>query len=201
MKKYIVLLLVFVLFCGCTSVGTKKSLGKFEQDQKIDTAASFYLLLPKDGHEIAYFSGKRTENKGSGAEVADVFFNKFHKSFGSIVKSAEVLSVTQGLEEARARGDKYMITFDINEWNDEFYMTCKPYTSGSGNAANMQVLKTDSLDVSVQVYDVATGALLNKQRLQNAGCPTIFLGFIPVGKMGPKGRFKSSLDEWAKNIN
>jgi hypothetical protein len=200
MRKNISVLAVLLLICGCTFVATKKDLGKFEQDKKIDTAKSFYMILPKDGHEISYFTSKRVENKNSAEEASDVFFNKFHKEFGSLVKSDKNISISEGLQEAKARGDDYMITFDIDEWNDEFYMTCKPYTSGSGNATTTSVLKTDSLDISIQVYDVKTGELLNKQRLANSGCPTILLGVIPIGTMGPKGRFKSSLKDWVKNI-
>ncbi|MGB2579390.1 hypothetical protein AAIR98_001309 [Elusimicrobium simillimum] len=195
MRKNICLLAVFALICGCTFVGTRKDVGTFEQDKKINTGESFYMILPKDGHEISYFKENRVESKGSGKEAADVFFKKFHKAFGSLVMSDENMSVTKGLEEAKARGDKYMITFDVHEWNDEFYMTCIPPKQNT-----LQAQKTDSLDVSIQVYDVASGDLLNKQRLQNKGCPTVLLAFIPIGTMGPKGRFKDSLNDWAKNI-
>ncbi|MDR0952975.1 MAG: hypothetical protein LBM71_02140 [Elusimicrobiota bacterium] len=197
MKKALILAMYFVfLFVGCTWVGTVKNVNKFDQNNIIDTQASFYLLVPKDGHEIAYFTYKRTENKGSGREVVNTFFEKFHKEFGSLVISEENMSVSQGLGEAKARGDKYMIAFDIDEWNDEFYMTCKPYTNGG----QMDVPKTDSLDVTINVYDVATGELINKQRFQNAGCPTILLGFIPIGATTPSGRFNSSLSDWVKNV-
>ena len=66
------------------------------------------------------------------------------------------------------------------------------------SARSISLLK--KAESSVQVYDVATGELLNKQRLQNKGCPTVFLNMIPVGTMGPKGRFSDSLGKWAKNI-
>ncbi|MDR0646498.1 MAG: DUF4823 domain-containing protein, partial [Elusimicrobiota bacterium] len=183
------------LICGCTFVGTRKEHIKFEQDKKIDTSSSFYLILPEDGHEISYFKENRVENKGSGKEAADVFFKKFYKNFGSLVMSKNNITISKGLEEAKIRGDKYMITLDVIEWNDEFYMTCIPAKPNT-----VQAQKTDSVDVSIQVYEVATGELLNKQRLQNAGCPTIFFGVIPIGTMGPKGRFNSSLNNWAKNI-
>ncbi|MDR1160317.1 MAG: DUF4823 domain-containing protein [Syntrophomonadaceae bacterium] len=191
MKKTALILAGSLLLGGCHSVIPSKKIGKFEQDKRIDTGSSFYMIQPKDGHEITFFKGERAENKGSAKEAAGVFFNKFHKKFGSLVRSEQNFPIAQGLEEAKARGDKYLITLDIEEWNDEFYMAC---TGANGST------KRDSIDISVQIYDVQTGELLNKQRMQNAGCPTILLNIIPIGTMGPKGRFSDSLDTWFKNI-
>jgi hypothetical protein len=191
MKKIVLISVGFLLLGGCSSVIPSRNIGKFEQDKKIDTGASFYMIQPKDGHEITFFKGERVENRGSAKEASDVFFKKFHKKLGSLVRSEQNMTVVHGLEEARARGDKYMITLDIDEWNSEFYMAC---TGANGST------KRDSIDISVQIYDVRTGELLNKQRLQNSGCPTILLNLIPVGTMGPKGRFSDSLSAWFKNI-
>jgi hypothetical protein len=194
--KMKVLLAGLVFLGGCTWVGTSEKIGKFDQAQNIDISASFFMIHPTDGYEKTYFTEERQKNKGSADKAAKIFYDKFTKRFGSLTKSKENMTVAEGLKTARARGDKYMITFDIHEWNSEFYMMCRSTQQPSGAS----VTKTDSIDISIQVYDVKTGNLLNKQRLQNSGCPTVFLNIIPVGTMGPSGRFRSSLGKWFENI-
>ncbi|MCL2673611.1 MAG: DUF4823 domain-containing protein [Alphaproteobacteria bacterium] len=197
MKKVALFIMGTLLLAGCTFVGTSENIGRFEgNDKTIDVNASFFLIHPKPGYKKSFVLENRVENKGSAKAASDVFFKKFHKKFGSLTRSDENMTIEEGLRTAKARGDKYLITMDIDEWNSEFYMHCRAVTQRSGSTT----AKTDSIDVSVQVYDVRTGNLLNKQRLQNSGCPVVFLNIIPVGTMGPKGRFDASLDKWFKNI-
>lgn len=197
MKKIIIFLSLIVI-AGCTWVGTIEKVKTIHTGDSINQNASFYMIFPKNGVEQTYFTQTREENEESSAEAVSVFYNKFHKRFGSLTVTQTNLSLEEGFKQAKLRGDKYLITMEIHEWKDAFYMTCR----GNNNpnlATNTAAF--DSFDISIRIYDVKTKVLLNDQRLQNSGCPIILLGVIPVGKMGPDSRFDDTLDAWYRTLN
>lgn len=182
---------------GCTFVGTNESINPLES-QSVDTSQSFYMIYPKNGVQQTFFAGDITENEDSAADASAVFYKKFYKQFGGLTLSDENISLSDGFAIAKNRGDKYLITMDINEWKDAFYMTCRPSQQQGQMTTLNQAM--DSADVTISVYDVTSQQLLNRQRIQNSGCPTVFLSLIPVGKMSPDSRLRSSLDEWFENL-
>lgn len=201
MKKIVILTAAAVIgLTGCTFVGTREKVQPIEQNV-VDTSQSFYMIYPTNGVEQTYFTASITESTTSAKDASDVFYKKFYKKFGGLVISDKNISLTDGFKTANARGDKYLITMDINEWKDAFYMTCRPSTNPNGLTPMTTLDQAmDSADVTINVYDVKNQKLLNKQRIQNSGCPVVFLAVIPVGKNSPDSRFSSSLDKWAENL-
>lgn len=193
-------LMLFILMAnGCAWVGTTESIRSFNEKEAINTQSSFYLLYPKNGHEKGYFTGNLAENKNSAKEAVDVFYKKYHKTFGTLTIGKEGETLEEAFKIAGMKGDEYVLSIDIFDWKDAFYMTCVGSTNRQG-APETNNNAFDSVDVALQVYDVKTKKLLNKQRLSNNGCPVVFLGVIPIGTMGPKGRFSASLAKWENNL-
>ncbi|MDR0741432.1 MAG: DUF4823 domain-containing protein [Rickettsiales bacterium] len=199
MKKITFMTLaIIMILSGCTWVGTKENVQLLEKGE-IDISQSFYMIYPTNGIEQTYFTASITESETSAKDASDVFYKKFYKKFGSLVISDENVSLEQGFKTAKARGDKYLIAMDINEWKDTFYMTCQPSPQVARvNDVMYQVM--DTADITISVYDVNSQKLLNKQRVQNRGCPMSILVLIPIGKMSPDSRFNSSLDKWLENL-
>lgn len=197
MKKIFIILSLIVI-ASCTWVGTVEKVQTVYATDTINPNASFYMIYPQNGTGGEYYTQTREEIEESANEAVSVFYNKFHKNFGSLTVTPTHLSLEEGFKQAKLRGDKYLITMEIHEWKDAFYMTCRDDTN-SNLSANTAAF--DSLDISIRIYDVNTKAILNNQRLQNGGCPVVLLGVIPLGKMGPDSRFDDTLDVWYKALN
>lgn len=196
MKKIFILLSLIVI-AGCTWVGTVENVKTVYTGGTINPNAGFYMIYPQNGAERTFYTQTREENEDSAAEAVSVFYNKFHKNFGSLTVTQTYVSLEEGFKQAKLRGDKYLISMEIHEWKDAFYMTCR--TNANPNLPT-NTAAFDSLDVSIRVYDTKTKALLNDQRLQNSGCPIVLLGVVPLGKMGPDSRFDDTLDIWFNTL-
>lgn len=197
MKK-IFIFLSLIIIAGCTWVGTVENVKTLHTKGTINPSASYFMIYPKNGTERSFFTQAPEENKDSAAEVSSVFYNKFHKHLGSLTVTENNISLEEGFKQANLRGDNYLISMDIHDWKDAFYMSCRG-TNNQNVETNSAAF--DSLDVSIRIYDVKTKALLNDQRLQNSGCPMVILAFIPIGKMSPSSRFDESLNVWFKSLN
>lgn len=196
MKKIFIFLSLIVI-AGCTWVGTVENVKTVHTGGAINLNASFYMIYPQNGAERTFYTQTREENEDSAAEAVSVFYNKFHKNFGSLTVTQTHVSLEEGFKQAKLRGDKYLISMEIHEWKDAFYMTCR--TTANPNLPT-NTAAYDSLDVSIRVYDAKTKVLLNDQRIQNSGCPIVLLGVIPFGKMGPDSRFDDTLDIWFNTL-
>lgn len=198
MKKTFTLVVgLMLVLSGCTYVGTREAVNPLES-QHINTDKAFYLIYPQNGIQKTYFTANLKENEESASQVVNTFQKKFYEKVGSLTISENNLSLDDGFRIAKARGDDYLINMDINSWKDAFYMTCRPSQQQGATTVLDQAL--DSADVTISIYDVKTQKLLNRQRVQNSGCPVIFFGVLPLGKMSPSSRFAASLDKWFENL-
>lgn len=198
MNKIFTLLLTFIL-CGCTWSMTNEQIKPLNKRANVDIQSSFYLIYPNNGGEKGYFTGSVDENKESAQEAVDVFYNKYKNKMRALTISNRNISLHEGFQNASRKNAKYLITMNITDWKDAFYMTCQRNLYAGDNHTYNQY-SIDSIILSIEVYDVRTQSLLNKQTLSNNGCPMVFLSLIPIGTMGPKGRFSDSLDKWEKNL-
>lgn len=195
MKK-IFIFMSLIIIAGCTWVGTVESVKTIHTGGSVNPNAGFYMIYPRNEMEKAYDDQAFEDDKNSATKAVGVFYNKFHKAFGALTVTQTHIPLEEGFKQAKLRGDKYLISMEIHDWIDVFYMTCRNNNpKQTANAASV-----DRLDVSIRVYDVKTKALLNDQRLQNSGCPFVLLGIIPVGKMGPDSRFDDALDTWFNTL-
>lgn len=183
MKK-IFIFMSLIIIAGCTWMGTVESVKIVHIGGIVNPNAGFYMIYPQNTEQ------------GDMAEAVSVFYNKFHQSFGTLTVTQTHIPLEEGFKQAKLQGDKYLISMEIHEWKDAFYMTC----SNNNSKQTAKGASVDSLDVSIRVYDVKTKALLNDQRLQNSGCPFVLLGIVPIGKMGPDSRFDDVLDTWFNTL-
>lgn len=196
MKKCYLIICLTLLLNACTFVSTTKNVKVFNKDDSIGFENTFFLNYPKNGFEESYFTKKLKENKNSAKNVVDIFKQKMNDSFGNLYISNKNLSLQDAFEEAKLRGDNYLIDMQIITWKDASYILCRP-TQSQGTT---EVLTKDSVEIVISIYDVNSKILLNRQKLIENGCPIVFFGFIPVGKNSPHSHFKSLLNEWIKSL-
>lgn len=196
MKK-ILLLISVLLLNACASVAPHENVDILKKEHKIEKYKSFYVLYPENGDEYTYIKQEHTKNEQSAEQVVNIFKTKFNGSFGSLYVGKQGLSLEEGFKDAALRGDDYLITLNINIWQDSFYLNCvAPLAQGSNRDKGKDY---DIADVNIRIYDVKTKQMIDNQNLYNAGCPVVVLN-IPFGKNSPEARFKEVLDNWFRNI-
>ena len=188
------------LISSCTWVGTVKNIRTFDERSKISTQDSFYLIYPKNGFEkkMFSFSANLQENPSSAKEVVSIFRSSLSENFGELSISDKNIDLEEGFKTAKLKGSKYLIDINIAKWKDAFYAMCAPAQSRH-NPDNTPVT-FDELDLTIFVYDVQNKSLINKQRLENKGCPIVLAGLIPIGKNSPSSRLESMIPDWLKNL-
>ena len=195
--KISVIIILLSLISSCTWVGTTKSIKSFDENNKVDSSQSFYLIYPKKGFEKAFITQELVQSDESAMRVTDVFRNS-SQLFGELIIGERNLDLESGFKEAKLRGSKYLIDINISEWKDAFYMMCQPTSNRYGHMQGPVTL--DTVDLTIFIYDTQNKSLLNKQRIENRGCPIVFAGLIPIGKNSPEGRLKPMLPEWLNNV-
>ena len=80
--KTLIAIILISLISSCSWVGTLKNIKTFDQQTKINTQDSFYLIYPKNGFEKTMILKKLQENPDSAREVVNVFRNKLSENFG-----------------------------------------------------------------------------------------------------------------------
>lgn len=196
--KTLIAIILISLISSCSWVGTLKNIKTFDQQTKINTQDSFYLIYPKNGFEKTMILKKLQENPDSAREVVNVFRNKLSENFGELSISDKNVNLEEGFKAANLKGSKYLIDITINQWKDAFYMMCRAGQSSSSFSNEPATL--DAVDLTIFVYDVKTKSLINKQKIENSGCPIVLLGYIPIGKNSPSSRLESMIPEWIQNI-
>ena len=196
--KTLIAIILISLISSCSWVGTLKNIKTFDQQTKINTQDSFYLIYPKNGFEKTMILKKLQENPDSAREVVNVFKNKLSENFGELSISDKNVNLEEGFKAANLKGSKYLIDITINQWKDAFYMMCRAGQSSSSFSNEPATL--DAVDLTIFVYDVKTKSLINKQKIENSGCPIVLLGYIPIGKNSPSSRVESMIPEWIQNI-
>lgn len=196
--KTLIAIILISLISSCSWVGTLKNIKTFDQQTKINTQDSFYLIYPKNGFEKTMILKKLQENPDSAREVVNVFKNKLSENFGELSISDKNVNLEEGFKAANLKGSKYLIDITINQWKDAFYMMCRAGQSSSSFSNEPATL--DAVDLTIFVYDVKTKSLINKQKIENSGCPIVLLGYIPIGKNSPSSRLESMIPEWIQNI-
>jgi len=196
--KTLIAIILISLISSCSWVGTLKNIKTFDQQTKINTQDSFYLIYPKNGFEKTMILKKLQENPDSAREVVNVFRNKLSENFGELSISDKNVNLEEGFKAANLKGSKYLIDITINQWKDAFYMMCRAGQSSSSFSNEPATL--DAVDLTIFVYDVKTKSLINKQKIENSGCPIVLLGYIPIGKNSPSSRLESMIPEWSQNI-
>lgn len=189
---------ILILLANCTWVGTNKQIKVFNKDSAIDVQSSFYLNYPKNGFEKTMFTRQLEENPQSAKEVVDVFRSNLSEKFGQLTINDRHLKLDEAFKEAALKGHQYLIDIEIAQWKDASYFLCSSYQSPSGQFNEPTTL--DTVDLTILIYDVKTRNLLNKQTIDNRGCPIVIMGTIPVGKNSPSSRFASMLREWQNNL-
>ena len=196
--KTLIAIILISLISSCSWVGTLKNIKTFDQQTKINTQDSFYLIYPKNGFEKTMILKKLQENPDSAREVVNVFKNKLSENFGELSISDKNVNLEEGFKAANLKGSKYLIDITINQWKDAFYMMCRAGQSSSSFSNEPATL--DAVDLTIFVYDVKTKSLINKQKIENSGCPIVLLGYIPIGKNSPSSRLESMIPEWIQKI-
>lgn len=198
--KTLIAIILISLISSCTWVGTVKNIRTFDERNKINTQDSFYLIYPKNGFEKKFFSlsNDLQENASSAKEVVNVFRNSLSENFGELSISDKNVDLEEGFKAAKLKGSKYLIDINIAKWKDAFYAMCAPHQTGHN--PDSTPVTFDELDLTIFVYDVQNKALINKQRLENKGCPIVLAGIIPIGKNSPSSRLESMIPEWLKNL-
>ncbi|MCE3255180.1 MAG: hypothetical protein K0R25_674 [Rickettsiaceae bacterium] len=199
LKRLLIILSLLLTISNCTWVGTVKNIRTFDENNKVNIKDSFYLIYPKNGFQKTMITKKLEENHDSAKEVVDVFRSKLSEVVNELSIGDKNIDLNQGFKDADLKGSKYLIDITINEWKDAFYMMCAaPHTGQSYGSSEPVTL--DTVDLTIFVYDVKTKSLVNKQRIENRGCPIVFLAFIPVGKNSPSSRLESMIPDWFKNL-
>jgi hypothetical protein len=200
MKKITFMTIAAIMVLGgCTYVGTRENIQPLEKNT-VDISQSFYMIYPTNGVKQTYFTASISESETSAKDASSVFYKKFYQKFGGLIISDKNMPLDEGFKIAKSRSDKYLISMDINEWRDTFYIFCQPSPNIAKADHPVMHLVTDAADVTINVYDVNSQELLNKQKVQNRGCPIVLALVIPIGKMSPDSRFSSSLDKWLENL-
>lgn len=192
--RVLLLIVVALMMNGCSMVGKERKVDILNKTGQAVIGNSYLLIYPKNGVEEDFITKKSVVNENSAEEVVKLFKDKFIKTFGSLTVSEENMNLEKGFKEAKLRGSNYLIDIEINEWKDASNLFCK-YDDKS-----KKVMTKDSADVTISVYDVASKAIINKQRLVGNGCPTLLLNIIPVGASEPESYFSDLLDEWIKTL-
>jgi hypothetical protein len=199
MKKATLFTISFCLFvANCTWVGTSKKIRLFDKEDKINIDSSFYLNYPKDGFQKTYFTKKLETNFDSAKEVVAVLRDKLSETFGQLTINERNLKLEEALAEASMKKNQYLIDIEIAQWKNASYLLCAPSQSKFSQYSEPETM--DTVDLTIYIYDTKSKKLLNKQVIDNRGCPIVLLGIIPIGKNSPSSRFSSMIEEWLKNI-
>ncbi|MBM3590547.1 MAG: DUF4823 domain-containing protein [Alphaproteobacteria bacterium] len=199
MKKLSITTLLISLFVtSCTWVGTSKQIRVFNKDNPINTQSSFYLNYPKNGFQKTFLTKNLEENPDSAKEVVATFRNGLSEKLGQLTIGEKNLKLDEVFKEASTRGSQYLIDIEIAQWKDASYFLCA--SSQSPNGQFNEPASIDTVDLTISIYDVKTKKLLNKQTIDNRGCPIVIGGMIPVGKNSPSSRLSSMLADWLNNI-
>ncbi|MBP7710552.1 MAG: DUF4823 domain-containing protein [Rickettsiales bacterium] len=199
MKITTLIISLFALsLTSCTWVLTSKEIKVFNKDNPVNTQSSFYLNYPKNGFQKTVFTRKLEENPDSAKEVVDTFRSTLSEGLGQLTISEKNLSLEAAFKDASSKGNQYLIEVEIAQWKDASYFLCA--SSQSPNGQYNEPTSMDTVDVTIFVYDAKTKKLLNKQTIDNRGCPIVFAGMIPIGKNSPSSRLSSMLGDWLNNI-
>lgn len=190
--------LLFLLLANCTWVGTSKQIKVFNKDNPVNTHSSFYLNYPKNGFQKTFLTNKLDENFDSAREVVDTFRSGLSEKMGQLTISGSNLKLDEAFKEASLRGSQYLIDIDIAQWKDASYFLCA--SSQNRNGQFNEPTSLDTVDLTIFVYDVKDKKLINKQTIDNRGCPIVIGGMIPIGKNSPSSRLSSMLGDWLNNI-
>lgn len=192
--KISLFIILALMINGCSMVGKERKVDILSKSSKAVIGNSYYLNYPQNGSETDFLTKKLVVNEDSAKEVTKLFKDKFYKTFGNLSVSETNTDLEKGFKNAKLNGSNYLIDIEIHEWKDASYLFCQ------WDKKSNTVMSKDSADITVSVYDVASKKIINKQRLTGNGCPTIWLGYIPVGTSDPEGYFSDLLDEWIKSI-
>lgn len=198
MKKNLIAITALYFLTSCTWVGTQKQVQIFNKDNPVNTQSSFYLLYPKNGYYKTFLTKKLKENKKSSKEVVDTFRSQLTEKLGELTISESNSSLDKAFKNAKDNGSQYLITITINQWKDAYYAACRAHTNHHGRTSSPPT--QDTVDLTVFIYNVKTKALLNKQKIENKGCPVVIAGLIPIGKNSPEARLSPMIQEWLENI-
>lgn len=174
MKKYFLLITLFLSACGINDKAIV-----LENNGIVDVKKSFYVAKPK--------TSLLKQNEENPAKI--LFDNNIINHTPSTL-SDNSITFTKGLEEARLANKKYLVTLDVQEWKDASMISCGK-------------LAYDSADVIINVYDVKSGKLLNKQQVKSYGCPaklTSGLVSVDISNGTPAQRFKDTINQWYTNL-
>ena len=197
-NKLFCALLLTTLTTSCTWVGTQKQVSILNQDHVVNSQDSFYLIYPKNGFAKTFFTKKLEENTKSAKEVVATLRTSLSEKLGELTISEENIDLEQGFKNAQMNGSKYLININIHQWKDASYPVCGPSTNRNGTLNETPTM--DTVDLTLLVYDVKSRKLINKQKIENKGCPIVIGGVIPIGKNSPESRFAAMLPEWLNNI-
>jgi hypothetical protein len=202
LKNILIAAILISTISNCSWVGTLKNIKTFDEQTKINAQDNFYLIYPKNGFEKTMITKTLKENPNSAREVVNVFRNTLSSAVGELNIGDKNLDLEEGFKTAKLKGSKYLIDISINEWKDAFYMMCAAASTTAPRAGYRvsDPVSLDAVDLTIFVYNVQNKSLINKQRIENRGCPIVFLGFIPIGKNSPSSRLESMIPEWLKNI-
>lgn len=198
MKKLLVIAFLVLYLTSCTWVGTVKQIKVFNKDDLVNIQNSFYLNYPKNGFQKTIITNKLEENADSAQEVVSTLRNYLSENLGQLTISEKNLKLEDAFKSALLKGSHYLIDIEITQWKDASYFLCASSQSRNNQFYGPPTL--DTVDLTIFIYDVKTQKLLNKQTIDNRGCPTVFFGLIPVGKNNPSSRLLSMLPEWLNNV-
>jgi len=197
-KSLFSILLVSLFISSCTWVGTSKQIKVFNKDNPINTQSSFYLNYPKNGFQKTILTQNLEENPDSAKEVVNTFRNALSEKLGQLTIGENNLKLDEAFKDALSKGNQYLIDIEISQWKDASYFLCA--SSQSKNGQFNEPTSMDTVDLTIFVYDIKTNKLLNKQTIDNRGCPIVIGGMIPIGKNSPSSRLSPMLIDWLNNI-
>ena len=186
-----------VLLGACSYTLPNSNVQPFAESKKVDANRNFWIAMPQDGKQLALFGTELHPSEDSGSDAQKAFGKAVSKKLGRVTLAKAPATTAENLKAAKANGDDYMISMDVHEWKDSFYFNCPRPNQNSGGIGKNGL---DTADVTVFVYDVKSGSVVNKQRLTKSGCPAILFNFIPVGTNSPEGRFSEMLSDWHKDV-
>lgn len=170
----------------------------------VASSRSIRFKRPADGKEIT-FPGAMVTASGSGEAAASVIYQVLqgdyrHRSntivIGGIVgfsgvseEGVHTASVAEMLAEAKLRGDSYVLIPELHEWSRGSYF-CR-----AGDPAT-----TNNIDVTLRLYDVSGGKLINGQRVTARACPWKLLWLFPTVNSSPDYVMTYAMREWLKSV-
>ena len=196
--KLLITLFLSLSLVGCTWVGTNKQIKISSKDNPVNIRGSFYLNYPKNGFQKTFITRELKENPKSAKEVVGTFENSLSKKLGQISIGEKNLNLEEAFKEASLKNSQYLIEIEIYQWKDASYFLCASHQSPGGQFN--EPASIDTVNLAILVYDVKTKKLLNKQTIDNKGCPIVIGGMIPLGKNSPSSRLSSMLGDWLNNI-